>query len=502
MTPAGTAPSPLEAALVGRLLELPPTSARLPVALLSREQKAAELQRVQARKAMEAAYEAELVLGLADDTPDTADPPPGHPGARTGSWAPDTELPGVSEFFPAELAVVLNCGRGTASHVAQRAWTYRESLPGTWAAMAAGALDEARAKVLVDVLQHTTPAVARQVESRLLPEAAQLSTGRLRRRALALLLELDADAVDARREDAQRQADVRAHPSHREGMSTLAADLPTDEVAEAYDVINRLAEMAKADGDPRPIGQVRAEVFSVLLRRPGGSGLPGVTAAVTITAALTALEGTAATPGEVDGLPITAAHVRELAARIGALGLCAPEGGALRLALTGADGRLLATTTPEQLERLARSGCRRHPDGDCGCAVLGRPVATAAYAPTAAQSAFVDVRDRTCRFPNCGRRAGWADHDHVVPHACGGATDCTNLCCLCRSHHRLKTLARGWRFVIEADGTLHVTTPSGVTRTTRPPGLRPPAPEPPPPTPTPTPTPSSDPPPDDDPPPF
>jgi hypothetical protein len=74
---------------------------------------------------------------------------------------------------------------------------------------------------------------------------------------------------------------------------------------------------------------------------------------------------------------------------------------------------------------------------------------------------------------------GWADRDHVVPHDCGGPTDCANLCCLCRSHHRLKTHARGWRFVMDPDGTLHVTTSSGVTRTTRPPGLRAPAPDPP-----------------------
>jgi hypothetical protein len=85
----------------------------------------------------------------------------------------------------------------------------------------------------------------------------------------------------------------------------------------------------------------------------------------------------------------------------------------------------------------------------------------------------VRTRDRTCRFPNCGQRVGWADLDHVLAHACGGETDCTNLCCLCRSHHRLKTFAPGWQFVLDADGTLHVTTPSGVTRTTRPPGLRP-----------------------------
>ena len=100
--------SPVERALLDLVIELPAPPRRLPVELMSREQKAAELVRVQARKAMDAAYEAELVLGLADDTPDDEDPPPGTPGERSGSWAPDPELPGVSEFSPAELAGVLN----------------------------------------------------------------------------------------------------------------------------------------------------------------------------------------------------------------------------------------------------------------------------------------------------------------------------------------------------------------------------------------------------------
>ena len=190
--------SAVERALAGWLVERPTPFRRLPVALLSRGQKAAELQRVVALKATIAAYKAELVLGPADDSPADDEPAPGTPGAK-GSWAPDIELPGVSEFFTAELAMVLNCGRGTAGHLAHRAWTYRSHLPATWAAMAAGDLDEARAKVLADVLQHTTPAVARAIEGRLLPEAASLTTGRLRKRALAALLEADADAVDERR---------------------------------------------------------------------------------------------------------------------------------------------------------------------------------------------------------------------------------------------------------------------------------------------------------------
>ncbi len=52
----------------------------LPVALLSKEQAAAELQRRQRRQAMDAAYESELILRLAELTPDDGDPRAGHPG--------------------------------------------------------------------------------------------------------------------------------------------------------------------------------------------------------------------------------------------------------------------------------------------------------------------------------------------------------------------------------------------------------------------------------------
>ena len=143
--------SSLEGLLLDWSLDQPAEPSRLPVALLSRAQKTAELQRVQRRKSIDAAYEAELVLGLAADTPDRFDPPPGTPGGHKRGWAPDGELPGVSEFFTAELAVLLNCGRGAASHLARRAWTYREKLPATFAALAAGEIDERRARELAEV---------------------------------------------------------------------------------------------------------------------------------------------------------------------------------------------------------------------------------------------------------------------------------------------------------------------------------------------------------------
>jgi hypothetical protein len=450
-------------------------------AALGKEQVAARLQQVQRQRARLAAEEAELVLRLAELTPDADDPAPGTPGARKGSWQSEAELPGVSEFFVPELAHVLNCGRMTANHLAVRAWLWRESLPGTLAALAAGDLDEPRAKALAEVLAQAQPAIAREIEAILLPVTTELTIGKLKARAL--LLERDAAAIDKRRKQAKKAADVRSHPSPREGMAAFAAELPAPVSAACWDAVDRYAAMLKADGDPRPIGELRPAVVADLILRPWDDTRPPVTAHLQITATLASLRGTSAEAGAVSGLPITAGHLRALLAELDALGLRAPEAGSLAFGLTDPDGRLRATVDAARLRRPAKRGCPRHPatDGDCGCPVLDRPPATDGYEPTAAQRAFVKLRDRTCRMPTCGQRVGWADLDHVIPHACGGATDCVNLCCLCRSHHRAKTFARGWRFVMDDDGTLHVTSPSGITRTTRPPGLRRREPEPPPP---------------------
>ncbi|MCZ2819301.1 DUF222 domain-containing protein [Modestobacter sp. VKM Ac-2977] len=465
------------------------------------ERLAARLRSVQRQRAMDAAEEAQLILALAGQRPAALDPD--GPGARRPGWASETGGAEISEFFLAELSAVLNLGRGTAAVRLRRALTWSEKLPRTFTALAAGQLDERRAQVLADVLEHTPAQIAGQVEAALLGEATELSVARLEKRATEELLRLDAAAAEERREAAAKDADVRVYPSPTDGRSTLAADLPTDEAVECHDLVDQLAKMLKADGDQRPIGALRAHVLSTLIRRPADSSLPHVAANVTITADLHALAGASSAPGEVNGLPITAAHLRELLTRVGALGLSTPDGGTLTYALTGPDGELLATVTPAELARLARRGCPHHPDApNCECPVLGPPPATTAYTPTERQRAFITTRDRRCRFPNCGQRVGWTDLDHVTAHACGGPTDCTNLCCLCRSHHRLKTFAPGWQYRLDRNGTLHVTTPSGVTRTTRPPGQRPPDSRPPD-----TPTrqagpPPGAPPPADDPPPF
>ena len=70
--PRGPSPSERPA----RLSEVLPVEAR------TAEEKALELRRVQQLKARLAAYEVDLVAGLAADRPDTFDRRPGQPGRR------------------------------------------------------------------------------------------------------------------------------------------------------------------------------------------------------------------------------------------------------------------------------------------------------------------------------------------------------------------------------------------------------------------------------------
>ena len=72
------------------------------------------------------------------------------------------------------------------------------------------------------------------------------------------------------------------------------------------------------------------------------------------------------------------------------------------------------------------------------------------------------LRDHTCVFPHCTRRARRCDHDHVIPHHQGGPTCTCNIAPLCRRHHRLKTHA-GWTYRVLEPGSYLWTSPHGHT---------------------------------------
>ena len=90
------------------------------------------------------------------------------------------------------------------------------------------------------------------------------------------------------------------------------------------------------------------------------------------------------------------------------------------------------------LAELIRSGAKLSPVHQPGDAS-----AESGYRPSAALERFIRCRDLTCRFPNCDRPAEFCDVDHTVPFPLG-PTHPSNLKCLCRKHHLLKTFWTAW----------------------------------------------------------
>jgi hypothetical protein len=418
--------------------------------------------------------------------------PRGGPGIDSRHRQP-VVLADYSETLVAELAFVRHCSELEAETLLAESLILTNKLTGTWTALYEGRIDVPKMRLIVDLLRSATPKAVAAIEARVLPVAGRLTRAQIRQRVRRALARFDSAALDIRRAEAAKRADVCHQPTD-DGMSRMIIDLPLWKAAACVSTVRQLADLRRAAGDTRPIGVIRAEVAADLMLRPWDNSRPAVTAQLVIHAPKAALSpaepGIAQPAAEVDGEVVTAAECRELLEELDMLGVrSAPPGGCVQVAVGDpVTGRLIAVATRNELRRGGR-GSRRRRRGDprrsrsAGDATdpatavaddgpgLRPPRATTAYRPTAPQQRFVRVRDRTCRMPGCRRAPGRCDIDHGNAHADGGPTDCWNLCCLCRRHHRIKTFARDWFFQLLADGSLIVRTPSGVSRITRPPGL-------------------------------
>jgi hypothetical protein len=113
------------------------------------------------------------------------------------------------------------------------------------------------------------------------------------------------------------------------------------------------------------------------------------------------------------------------------------------------------SATAQELTSLAPSLTRLLTDPMSGD-VLG--IDSKKYRPPSDLGEFIKLRDVTCRFPGCNRRAAESDVDHNRQASRGGSTSSSNLARLCRSHHIIKEQAR---FEVDQDsnGALNWRTP-------------------------------------------
>jgi hypothetical protein len=120
-----------------------------------------------------------------------------------------------------------------------------------------------------------------------------------------------------------------------------------------------------------------------------------------------------------------------------------------------------ATLPASMVAELIRNGAKvrpvRHP---------GDAPPEPGYRPSATLERFIRCRDMTCRFPGCDHPAEFADIDHTIPYP-WGPTCASNLKCLCKKHHLLKTFWTEWRDEQLPDGTI-IWAASGQKYVTRP----------------------------------
>jgi hypothetical protein len=348
------------------------------------------------------------------------------------TWCTDTQ-----EAITAEVAAALGITPGLAASYLDYARAMRLRLPRVGALLVAGDIDYRMFQTIVYRSELITDAeVLAGVDAQLavaVPRWPALTRGRLAAQVDRIVARADRDAVRRRQE---RQADRELSIwDSGDGLTEVFGRLITTD-ARAVDARLEALAASVCAGDPRTRNQRRADAMGALAagadRLACGCDQPDCPAAATpvpgavvihVLAEQATVDGSATTPGSMlgaDGL-IPAELIAELAKSAKLVPLIHP-----------------ADAPPE-----------------------------AGYTPSQALADFVRCRDLTCRFPGCDRPAIDADIDHTIAHADGGPTHASNLKCLCRLHHLLKTFW-GWRDQQLPDATIIWTSPSGQTYVTTP----------------------------------
>jgi hypothetical protein len=311
----------------------------------------------------------------------------------------------------------------------------RDQLPHTLAALAHGELTEDRAFRIAREVAHLTPEQRRLVDHDIAPRLVGLGDASLRRvvRRSCLTIASDAEAGRYDRARADRRVATRQLD---DGTGRLTAILPLEVLAGVRAALDAAAATARAEGDTRTAGQVRADTLAARI-----TGLDPATdtppVRVNLVIGVESLFGDGTEPGLIPGLGYLPAS------------LCSQIVRRASDAAKATLRRLFAS--PDERALVAMESAGRRFDG-----LLAE---------------FIRLRDGgTCRTPGCN--ALITHLDHVTRHADGGRTSAANGQGLCERCNYVKETP-GWTSWVDDTHPLHqvhgVTEHLRLTRSTSPP---------------------------------
>ena len=175
---------------------------------------------------------------------------------------PDQVTPAAASTVGLELVMA----HPTAMDWAHLGVTLRWRLPATWAALHAGAIDLARARLIADATGPLDDVTARAVESRILPRAGDQTTGQLRAALRRAVIAADPEGAEQRRKEAERHAKVTLYPDPATGTATLTGSrLPAVHAAAALARLTAIARAMKSAGMTGGLDYLRANALIGLL---------------------------------------------------------------------------------------------------------------------------------------------------------------------------------------------------------------------------------------------
>ena len=393
---------------------------------------------VQALRGVLAAVEAESMLGVHHESAGvSADlgrelPLPGDRPARPAErrWCDDA-LVSVTD----EVALSMHIAPRTAASWMNRSHDLLTRFPTLWAAMRAGRLPAHAGWQIVQVLRQLALAESCEaVVEALLAWGEIHGWSRIRSKAREFAVRAEPVVADAWHDEGVDARRMVMTPLP-DGMAQLEVVASAVQIAGAFSAVANTAAGMIRSGDVRTADQLRCDLVLHRLLDTGAS------ASATRDSEADATPTTTVMPTVV--IHATVADVWAVAH--------ATSGAAATAQLAGY-GPLPHSAFAEAL-RTARIRYRL---------TDGNPVSDQSrHDPSTALATHVRDRDRTCRFPGCGRSADRSDLDHRIPFGQpGGTTTAQNLHVLCRPHHRLKHHGN-WQVHPTSDGGEVWTDPTG-----------------------------------------
>lgn len=373
----------------------------------------------------------------------------------------------------AEVAAAMTVGHRRASGQMRIAVALRDRLPRVAALYTQGTLSSRVVSAITWRTQLVEDADALALIDAALAEGAKkwgpLSEDRLDKAIDAWIFRYDPAAV-RRSESSTRSRDfsIGDLDDPAETTAVWGRLLATD----AAVLKRRVAQMVQGvcDNDPRPMGERRSDAVGAIVAGsfhlacrcgsqtcPAGDAPTSSNVVIRVLAEQSAVDAATAVN---DATTVDAATAIDAATE--AVDGASQEQASRPAAVTSSAALIVGegVVPTRLLAQLIRNGAKVRP------ITMPSDEPEPHYRPSAELAEFVRMRDLYCRAPGCDVPADRCDIDHTIPYPIG-PTHPSNLKCLCRTNHLMKTFG-GWQDVQLPDGTVIWTSPSGRKYITKP----------------------------------